>query len=85
MRRWGQIPEVKSDSFYLAVAKKVYQPEIWRKAADALVADGLLQASEITAAGDGFRPATSAFIDGIPFDGRTPSAYLKSLPLGNKE
>lgn len=85
MRRWGQIPEAKSDSFYLAVAKKVYQPDVWRKAADALVADGLLQASEVTHAGDGFRPATSAFIDGIPFDGRTPSAYLKSLPLGNKE
>lgn len=85
MRRWGQIPEAKSDSFYLAVAKKVYQPDVWRKAADALVADGLLQASEVTPAGDGFRPASSAFIDGIPFDGRTPSAYLKSLPLGNKE
>jgi len=85
MRRWGQIAEPKSDSFYLAVAKKVYHPEIWRKAADALVADGLLQAGEITPAGDGFRPASSAFIDGIPFDGRAPSAYLKSLPLGNKE
>lgn len=85
MRRWGQIASPKTDSFYLAVAKKVYLPEIWRKAADALVADGFLQASEITPAGDGFRPATSAFIDGIAFDGRTPSAYLASLPLGNKE
>ena len=85
MRRWGQIAGPKPDSFYLAVAKKVYQPGIWRKAAEALVADGLLQADEIAAQADGFRPTTSAFIDGIPFDGRAPGAYLKSLPLGNKE
>jgi len=85
MRRWGQIATPQPDSFYLAVAKKVYQPSIWRKAAEALVADSLLPASEITPEGDGFRPATSAFIDGIPFDGRFPTAYLASLPLGNRE
>lgn len=84
MRRWGQIGEAKSDSFYLAVARKVYKPELWKEAAAALVSDGILQASD-TASSDGFRPPSSAFIDGIPFDGRSPVAYLKSLPLGNKE
>lgn len=84
MRRWGQINEAKPDSFYLSVAKKVYHPEIWKNAAEELVKEGYLTASEIPAT-DGFRPASKAFIDGIPFDGKAPTAYLKSLPLGNKE
>jgi len=35
---------------------------------------------------DGFKPATPAgdIIDGIPYDGRTPNAYLESLPIGLK-
>lgn len=84
MRRWGQINEAKPDSFYLAVASKVYHPEIWKKAAEELVADGAMAASEIPTT-DGFRPVAKGFIDGIPYDGKTPNAYLKSLPLGNKE
>lgn len=84
MRRWGQITEAKPDSFYLGIARKVYRPEVWKKAAEALVADGLLNASEIPST-DGFRPATKGFIDAIAFDGKAPNAYLASLPLGNKE
>lgn len=84
MRRWGQIGEAKSDSFYLAVAKKVYDPGIWTKAAAALVDEGYLVAAELPET-DGFRPVTSAFIDSIPFDGRHPVAYLKSLSVGNKD
>ncbi|MCB9496023.1 MAG: ABC transporter substrate-binding protein [Fibrobacteria bacterium] len=84
MRRWGQIGEAKTDSFYLAVASKVYRPEIWKKAAAELVADGFLTGKDIPET-DGFRPVTSAFIDSIPFDGHHPVAYLKSLPVGNKD
>ncbi len=31
MRRWGQIPEHKPDSWYMDVAKKVYRPDIYEK------------------------------------------------------
>ena len=33
---------------------------------------------------DGYRPATSAFIDGISYDGRDPEGYLNSLEIGLK-
>ena len=33
---------------------------------------------------DGYRPATSEFIDGVTYDGRTPNAYLDSLAIGLK-
>ena len=40
MRRWGQIAEAKPDGWYADVAKKVYRPEIYLKAAKLLVAEG---------------------------------------------
>ena len=33
---------------------------------------------------DGYRAPTSAFIDGITYDGRRPNAYIDSLPIGLK-
>ena len=83
MRRWGQIPETKADAWYHETAKKVYMPEVWIKAAQALVAEKKLAASEIPAT-DGYRPATSDFIDGKKYDGKKPLDYLKSFAIGNK-
>ncbi len=40
MRRWGQIPEGKPDSWYPETAKKVYRPDVYLQAAKLLVAEG---------------------------------------------
>ena len=40
MRRWGQISEQKSDSWFKEIAKKVYRPDIYAQAANALIAEG---------------------------------------------
>lgn len=84
MRRWGQITEAKSDEWYHSTAAEVYKPAIYRQAAEALVADKELAASDIPAT-DGFKPADSGFIDGVTYDGRTPNAYLRLFAIGNKD
>ncbi len=81
MRRWGQIPEEKPDSWYDETAKKVYRPDIYRKAADDLVAEGKIDASEIPET-DGYKPADSGFIDGVVYDGRRPNEYLARFAVG---
>jgi len=57
MRRWGQISEPKSDEWYQQTAAKVYRPDIWKKAAELLVAEGKIPAEDIPAT-DGYKPAT---------------------------
>ena len=86
MRRWGQIPEAKPDSWYDEVAKSVYKPEIYLQAARLLVEQGLADEADFPWDSDGYKAATPAedIIDGIPYDGRTPNAYLESLPIGLK-
>lgn len=84
MRRWGQIADKKPDAWYLETAKKVYLPDVWVKAAKALVAEKKLAEADIPAT-DGFRAPTSDFIDGVAFDGRKPGAYLKGFKIGNKD
>jgi len=83
MRRWGQIGEDKPDAWYHEVAQKVYRPDIYRKAAEALVAEGRLAASEVPES-DGWKAPDAGFIDGIAFDGRKPNAYLGQLEIGNQ-
>ncbi|MBI5024703.1 MAG: ABC transporter substrate-binding protein [Candidatus Omnitrophica bacterium] len=83
MRRWGQIPEPKPDSWYTETARKVYLPEVWLKAAKALVAEGKMSESDIPQT-DGYKPATGDFIDGVVYDGRKPNEYLAKFPIGNK-
>ncbi|HEY5603114.1 MAG TPA: CmpA/NrtA family ABC transporter substrate-binding protein, partial [Gammaproteobacteria bacterium] len=46
MRRWGQIPEQKPDSWYFETAKKVYRPDIYVKAAKQLIAEGKMPAGD---------------------------------------
>ena len=86
MRRWGQIGETKPDSWYDEVAKSVYKPEIYLKAAEMLVAEGKAKKEDFPFDTDGYRAPTPAadIIDGIPYDGRTPNAYIDSLPIGLK-
>lgn len=83
MRRWGQIGEARPDAWYHDVAKRVYRPDVYRKAAEALVAEGHLAAAEIPTT-DGFRPPDAGFIDGIAYDGRKPNAYLSTLAIGHQ-
>ena len=87
MRRWGQIADSKPDSWYMDIAKKVYRPDIYEKAAKALIAEG-----KISAAGfpdfvkeDGFRAPQTHFIDGITYDGKKPNDYLNKFKIGLKE
>jgi len=84
MRRWGQIPEAKPDDWYATTAKEVYRPEIYLKAAKALITEGKLKENDIPTT-DGYRPATAEFIDGVEFDGKKPNDYLRKFPVGLKD
>ena len=86
MRRWGQIPEGKPDEWYFETAKKVYRPDIYMKAAEMLIEEGQVAKGDFPFGTDGFRPPVPPedMIDGIPYDGKQPNAYLKSLKIGLK-
>ncbi|HBC56426.1 MAG TPA: nitrate ABC transporter substrate-binding protein [Gammaproteobacteria bacterium] len=86
MRRWGQIPEHKTDDWYHQVANKVYRPDIYSKAAQSLIDEGLASKKDFPdfATEDGFKPPQSEFIDGIVFDGTKPNAYIEKFPIGLK-
>lgn len=84
MRRWGQIPEDKPDSWYKDVAQKVYKPEIFLKAAEMLVKEGKIAKADIPWDTDGFKPPQTEFIDNITYNGKEPNAYLAQFPIGLK-
>lgn len=84
MRRWGQIPEHKPDDWYDRVAKDVYKPDIYLKAAALLVEEGKAKKEDFPWETDGYRAPQSDFIDGVTFDGRKPNAYIDSLKIGLK-
>jgi nitrate/nitrite transport system substrate-binding protein len=85
MRRWGQINEYKDDAWYIDTAKKVYRPDIYRLAADALVKDKKAKADEFPAKTEtGFKPEQAYFIDGVTFDGTKPNDYLAKFTIGLK-
>ncbi len=85
MRRWGQITDHKPDSWYDEIAKKVYKPDLYLKAANLLIKEGKIKAEEIPAGTDGYKKPQSEFIDEITFDGRKPNDYLKQFKIGLKE
>ncbi|WP_417880464.1 CmpA/NrtA family ABC transporter substrate-binding protein [Vibrio sp.] len=87
MRRWGQIPEYKPDSWYMDIAKKVYRPDIYKQAAQSLIDDGTFKASDFPDlnSSDGFKAPQKHFIDNITFDGKQPNAYLEKFPIGLKD
>jgi len=85
MRRWGQIPDPKPASWYAGTVKDIYRPDIYLKAAKMLIEEGHLTAEEVPFGTDGYKPATSKFIDGIEFDGKKPIEYINSHKIGNKD
>ena len=87
MRRWGQIADPKPDSWYMDIAKKVYRPDIYRQAAEELIADGVISAAEFPdfATEDGFKAPQTHFIDNITYDGSKPNEYLKKFEIGLKD
>ena len=84
MRRWGQIAAHKDDAWYAEVAKSVYLPQTYLKAARMLVAEGHVAEADFPWTSDGYRKPQSEFIDNITFDGRQPSAYIDSMKIGLK-
>lgn len=84
MRRWGQIPAEKPADWYESTIKNIYRPDIWTKAAKLLEDEGYLSADEIPDT-DGYKPATSEFIDGLTYDGKDPIGYINSFSIGNKD
>ncbi len=84
MRRWGQISETKPASWYAQTAAEIYLPEIYRRAANALVTEGKLEASKIPPEDyHGYRPSAVMF-DSCQFDASDPLGYLQSLEIGLK-
>ena len=86
MRRWGQIAEAKPDQWYFDAAAAVFKPAIYLEAARMLVDEGLANEADFPWDSDGFKAPTPAtdIIDGIPYDGKAPNAYIDSLPIGLK-
>lgn len=83
MRRWGQIHEEKPAEWYDAKIKDIYRPDIWEKAAALLAEEGKIPTSDIPKT-DGYKPATTDFIDGKTFDAKDPIGYINSFAIGNK-
>jgi nitrate/nitrite transport system substrate-binding protein len=85
MRRWGQITEPKPASWYAETVKKIYLPDVYRKAAASLISEGKLKVDQVAITNDGYKPATKDFIDGKEFDGKKPIEYLNSFKIGIKD
>jgi nitrate/nitrite transport system substrate-binding protein len=84
MRRWGQIAESPADDWYATTAKSVYRPDLYELAAKQLVDEGKLAAADVPFGSDGYKAATSEFIDGVAYDPKQPGAYVDSLTIGLK-
>ena len=85
MRRWGQITEAKPASWYHDTAKDVYKPAIYLEAAKRLLAEGHISEADVPWKSDGYKPASSDFIDGLEYDARKPVSYLNSHSIGIKD
>ncbi len=84
MRRWGQISDAQTDDWYAEVAQSVFLSDLFMDAALSLVDDGFAPSEMFPFGSDGYRDAVDHAIDGVLFDGRTPNAYIDSLPIGLK-
>jgi nitrate/nitrite transport system substrate-binding protein len=82
MRRWGQIPEAKDDQWYFDVAEQVYRPDIYMQAAQLVIDEGYASEGDFPFGTNGFKEPTSAFLDGVTYDGTQPNAYINSLAIG---
>ena len=59
--------------------------EIYLKAAKMLLDEGHIAEADVPWDTDGYKPATTDFIDGIKYDPKKPVAYLNSHSIGNKD
>ncbi len=84
MRRWGQIAEAKPDAWFDDVARSVYKPDLYKAAAEALIAEGKATPNQFDFDADGYRDPSADFIDGVSYDGTKPNAYIDSLTIGLK-
>jgi len=86
MRRWGQIAEQKPDSWYVDIAKKVYRPDIYEKAAKELIAEGKVKPAQFPdfSKEDGFKAPQTHFIDNVVYNGKKPNEYLTKFKIGLK-
>ncbi|KZY32611.1 MULTISPECIES: CmpA/NrtA family ABC transporter substrate-binding protein [unclassified Oleiphilus] len=86
MRRWGQISEDKSDEWYKDLAKKVYRPDIYARAAQSLIKEGKAKAADFPdfSTEDGYRDPQTHFIDNIVYDGTQPNKYIEKFSIGLK-
>ena len=80
MRRWGQIDTDRPDSWYDGVARSVYRPDIYLTAAKMLVEEGMIEEADIPWNTDGYREPTAEFIDGIAYDGASPTPTSTASP-----
>lgn len=87
MRRWGQIPEAKPDSWYMEMGKKAVAPEIYQQAAADLIAEGKMATSDFPDFKTflGIRAVSETeWIDGVQFDATKPNEYLTKFKIGLK-
>lgn len=86
MRRWGQITSPRPAEWYAEMARRVYKPEIYRRAAALLIAEGAMSPSDFPSDDyDGYRLPTSDFIDGKRYDAKDPVGYINQFEIGIKE
>lgn len=86
MRRWGQISEQKSDTWYQDIAKKVYRPDIYKLAAESLIEKGHMSKSDFPdfESETGYKKTQTEFIDSIAYDDTKPNEYLNKFEIGLK-
>jgi nitrate/nitrite transport system substrate-binding protein len=84
MRRWGQIPDAKPDSWYKEQAERIYRPDIYRAAFEALAVEGKLPKDAKLPESDYPVVPAEDFIDGIAFDPTKPNEYLTKFAIGKK-
>jgi nitrate/nitrite transport system substrate-binding protein len=88
MRRWGQISDAKPDSWYLNTAKAAFDTTLYQQAAQQLVAEGKMKASDFP----NFKETTGIktpnqykFVDNKLFDANSPNKYLEQFKIGYKD
>ena len=84
MRRWGQIADAKPDAWFDETARSVYKPDVYKAAAEALIAESKATPDQFDFDTDGYRDPSADFIDGVAYDGTKPNAYIDSLTFGLK-
>jgi nitrate/nitrite transport system substrate-binding protein len=69
------------------MAKKVYRPDLYAKAAQSLISEGIMVAKDFPdfKTETGFKSPQKHFIDDIVYDGTKPNDYINKFPIGLKK